>query len=377
MERDLDLLSKLVGIDTNCNEQKNYDQIALILKEALNDAGARTIIVHAKAKDGNSRPNVIGYFDNGKDDTLGINAHFDVVPATRQEWRRNPFELYISGDKAFGRGAADDKGNIVASLLAASGSRSRVNIELLYTCDEEVGSEYGLAWIMKNRRRLVRSNYAVVLDGRMRLIGGTSGVASGTITVRGKESHAGYPFLGRNAILSAMPFLQKLQEFEKVAGTKTSRYSGIYGKKINGRFSITTIKSGSGNNIIPGLLNAGFDMRSPPGYEIEKMSAEFKKYFNLWSKRFGVDASLDFVGLTPGYESNQNSKIMMKMMQITGMEKIYGAYGGDDGGYLSNAGIPTVSYGCLNASVHGPNEYVSIRELRKVKEVMTHLFEKF
>ena len=45
-------------------------------------------------------------------------AHFDVVPVNREEWETEPFELTIRGNRAYGRGSADDKGNVASIMLA-------------------------------------------------------------------------------------------------------------------------------------------------------------------------------------------------------------------------------------------------------------------
>lgn len=45
-------------------------------------------------------------------------AHFDVVPVNTEEWRFDPFKLTKAGDRVFGRGSADDKGNVAGVMLA-------------------------------------------------------------------------------------------------------------------------------------------------------------------------------------------------------------------------------------------------------------------
>ncbi|MCK4280146.1 MAG: M20/M25/M40 family metallo-hydrolase, partial [Candidatus Thorarchaeota archaeon] len=45
-------------------------------------------------------------------------AHHDVVPVG-DAWDSDPFKLKVEGDRAYGRGTCDDKGNIVSMLLLA------------------------------------------------------------------------------------------------------------------------------------------------------------------------------------------------------------------------------------------------------------------
>lgn len=377
MEHDLTFLRELVEIDTNVVDRKGYTEMAALLKERLHAIGAKVRIVNAKADDGKPRPNVIGYIDNGENETLSINAHYDVVPVVGQVWKHDPFTLRVVDDRAFGRGTNDDKGNIVASYLAAAAAKAEVNIELIYGCDEEVGSVHGIGWVMHHHRKDIKGDNAIVLDSSMSIIVACSGVALGTIKVKGKETHAGYPFLGKNAIAISLPFLEKIQRFDGKAAHHVSIYHGPYRRKIEGRFNLTVLNSGFKENIIPGELTAKFDLRSPPGMHIDRLAEEFKDYFNECRSKSGLDASIEFTTLHGGYETKPSTRIVQKLMKASGDTKAIAAYGGDDGIYFSRAGIPVVAYGCGNESRHLTNEYVSIRQMRHVRDTLIRLLEDF
>jgi acetylornithine deacetylase len=36
-----------------------------------------------------------------------VGSHLDVVPANPADWERDPFQLFIEGDKLYGRGTTD------------------------------------------------------------------------------------------------------------------------------------------------------------------------------------------------------------------------------------------------------------------------------
>ncbi|MEG0076296.1 dipeptidase PepV [Anaerorhabdus sp.] len=62
--------------------------------------------------------NYIGYAEMGEGkDLIGILAHLDVVPAG-EGWNTDPFDMVIKDGKAYGRGTTDDKGAVVASMIA-------------------------------------------------------------------------------------------------------------------------------------------------------------------------------------------------------------------------------------------------------------------
>ncbi len=84
-------------------------------------------------------------------------AHQDVVPiapGTEQNWQHEPFSGDIADGFVWGRGAWDDKSNLLAVLeavekLAASGAQPKRTIYLASGHDEEVGGPRGATAIAK------------------------------------------------------------------------------------------------------------------------------------------------------------------------------------------------------------------------------------
>jgi carboxypeptidase PM20D1 len=80
-------------------------------------------------------------------------AHQDVVPVepgTENRWTEPPFAGRIAGGYVWGRGAMDDKGNLMAVLeaverLVAEGVTPRRTVYLAFGHDEEVGGRHGAA----------------------------------------------------------------------------------------------------------------------------------------------------------------------------------------------------------------------------------------
>jgi acetylornithine deacetylase/succinyl-diaminopimelate desuccinylase-like protein len=100
--------------------------------------------------------------------TLLIYGHYDVQPVDPiGEWRFPPFEPTIRGDDLFGRGACDDKGQMLAHVKAVAAyletARSLpVNVKCLFEGEEEIGSPHLAAFIARNRDRLAAD--AVVMS---------------------------------------------------------------------------------------------------------------------------------------------------------------------------------------------------------------------
>ena len=72
-----------------------------------------------------------------------VMAHIDVVPAG-EGWATDPFTMTIDGDRAFGRGVADDKGAAVVALHCLRALRdanvpAKRKLRVIFGCAEEIG----------------------------------------------------------------------------------------------------------------------------------------------------------------------------------------------------------------------------------------------
>ncbi len=78
--------------------------------------------------------------------TVLIYGHFDVQPVDPLElWTHPPFEPYVHDGRVYARGASDDKGNMLAPLLALealmrTGGTLPINVKVFFEGQEEIGS---------------------------------------------------------------------------------------------------------------------------------------------------------------------------------------------------------------------------------------------
>ena len=101
--------------------------------------------------------------------TVLVYGHHDVVPPGRPEkWATTPFDPVERGGRLYGRGAADDKGGImahvaaVASYLATSGALP-CNVKFLVEGEEEIGSGH-LASLLEAHAGLLKADVVVLSD---------------------------------------------------------------------------------------------------------------------------------------------------------------------------------------------------------------------
>lgn len=101
--------------------------------------------------------------------TVFLYAHHDVQPITHvEQWQGDPWNLTRRDGRLYARGAADDKGAIVAQLAAISAYLKTegdlpVNIKMLVEGEEEVGSKNLMGFFERHKSRL-KSDVIVVCD---------------------------------------------------------------------------------------------------------------------------------------------------------------------------------------------------------------------
>lgn len=92
--------------------------------------------------------------------TVLIYGHYDVQPAEPlDEWHSPPFDPVESRNNLYGRGASDDKGQLLAHIKALESClRTRgslpVNVKCLLEGEEEIGSSNFAPFLAENKRAL-------------------------------------------------------------------------------------------------------------------------------------------------------------------------------------------------------------------------------
>ena len=122
-------------------------------------AGAPSFLV-AQRHESNTAPTVLMY------------GHGDVVKGYDEQWRAglSPWQLTIEGERWYGRGSADNKGQhsinlaALASVLAVRGGRLGFNAKLLIEMGEEVGSP-GLNDVCEALKQELKADLFLSSDG--------------------------------------------------------------------------------------------------------------------------------------------------------------------------------------------------------------------
>ncbi len=379
-------LSRLIALDTDSERKTNYSECAGLVRDAARGLGLSAAIL-ADPKASPARPNAVAEYDCGAPTTIVIATHFDVVPPG-EGWTKNPFKMEVKGGKAFGRGASDDKGAIVASLLALKKAvekkSAKNNVIFVCACDEEVGGSdaYGLGYVARRLgKKLSKSAGAFVPDAGMDSVSfGSCGLVFGKMTVKGKPGHASVPFENKNPVDGLASLLVELRRFRAIREKTLSKFNSRLGKPMFGRFTVTMLSAGVKENVIPATATAKFDLRLNPEEKAAPAISSLEKFFQDACGRLGIDAELEITSANEGCFSDPDSPMVLatKRAAQKAFKKKFGlcvGFGGTDAPALVSLGVPTALFGPIanDCGYHGPDEFIRISDLEKMADLIYEL----
>ena len=157
---------KIPSISTLPDHAPDVRRAAEWLAESMRTAG----LEHVEVSETGGHPVVYGDWLHAEGaPTVLVYGHYDVQPVDPLDlWTSPPFEPVIEGDRMLARGAADDKGQVhahvmaAAALLAARGGYP-VNVRYVFEGEEESSSIHLDAWLTKHAERLA-ADVAVISD---------------------------------------------------------------------------------------------------------------------------------------------------------------------------------------------------------------------
>ncbi|MCT8174623.1 M20/M25/M40 family metallo-hydrolase [Variovorax sp. CY25R-8] len=254
----LDSLSQLVAIESGSRDLEGLEKISDLIAAKLKALGGEVELIDpsAEAYRMEDTPEKIGRvvrasFKGTGTKKIMLIAHMDTV-YTIGMLNKQPFR--VEGDKAYGLGIADDKQGVAVilhavAMLQALKFKEYGTLTVLINGDEEISSPGSRALLTRlggEHDAVLSFEGASVKDDKLSLA--TAGIASVTLNVSGKASHAGSaPELGVNALYELSHQILQMRDLSDPAT----------GLKMNWTIS----KSGSNRNVIPASATAGADVR--------------------------------------------------------------------------------------------------------------------
>ncbi|RDY69818.1 succinyl-diaminopimelate desuccinylase [Lysobacter soli] len=313
--------------------------------------------------------------------TLVLLGHTDVVPpGPRESWCSDPFAPEIRDGVLYGRGAADMKGSVAAFVVAledfvAAHPDHSGRVALLLTSDEEGDAVDGVRQVAETfRKRGERIDWCVTGEpSSMKTLGdllrvGRRGTLSATLNVIGVQGHVAYPDKARNPIHQAMPALAELAARRWDDGFETFPPTSL---------QISNIHSGTGaNNVIPGELQALFNLRFNPNWRAEQLERECEDVL----RRHGLEYTIRWHrGGEPFYtpEGPLRAAARSVLGRYCGGAPEESTGGGtSDARFIAPLGAQCIEIGPVNASIHKVDENVSVADLQRLPGLYRELIER-
>jgi glutamate carboxypeptidase len=254
----LETLKELVSIESGSRDLEGLEKISDLIAAKFKAMGGEVELVDtsAEAYRMEDTPEKIGravratFKGTGKKKIMLI-AHMDTV-YTVGMLDKQPFR--VEGDKAYGLGIADDKQGVAVithtvAMLQALKFKDYGTLTVLINGDEEISSPGSRALITRlggEHDAVLSFEGASVKEDKLSLA--TAGIASVSLNVTGKASHAGSaPELGVNALYELSHQILQMRDLSDPAT----------GLKMNWTIS----KSGTNRNVIPASATAAADVR--------------------------------------------------------------------------------------------------------------------
>lgn len=435
-ERFVEDLVRLVRQPSISATGEGIEECAEMVRELMEKTGLETKVL--VEEDGN--PVIYGEIKSAETDrTLLFYNHYDVQPPDPiEKWIYPPFSGRIENGKIYGRGASDNKGNLVSRLMAVEAflkvlGETPTNIKFVVEGEEEIGSPH-LAPLIKKHLNLFSADACVWEFGGINRRGnpclylGLKGVLSVELQVEGanRDVHsANAPLIPNPAwrliwalnkiknerdeiliegfyenveepsveeieSLKEIPFEE--EEEKKTLGLKEFLHNltGLEALKallFNPTCTVNGFHSGYGGpgtkTVLPCRAFAKMDFRLVPRQMPDEI---FEKLKNHLKKGGFGDIKVIKYGSTEPAKTPINHPFVHLVASVA--EKVYGKKAVI---YPTSAGsgpmhlfrnwikLPVVSAGCSypEAKAHAPNENLPIKLYLKGIEFMAFLIEEF
>ncbi|MDC0171234.1 M20/M25/M40 family metallo-hydrolase [Candidatus Nitrosopelagicus sp.] len=418
-------------------KNEGIEECSVLVSKILKKSGITSEILRLGK---NAAPLVYGEVKskNNPNATLLFYNHYDVQPVEPLElWDDPPFSGKIIGNKIFGRGASDDKGELITRIKAVESYLKTYgdvpcNIKFVIEGEEENGSENierylkkykkkfscdGVVWefgyvdqknrpiiglgmkgllyvelIVNESVRDVHSSFAVIIKNpAWRLVQALNTMRdeNGKILIKGW--HDDIKPLSKNDIklIKKEPF--DADGFKKEYGVKNfvGNKNALDAKKalVSGvTCNIAGIESGytgdGAKTVLPGSAKVKIDFRLVPNMDPKKLIKLLHRHLRV--NGFS-DISINVLNAEAAARTNPNEKIVNTVCEST--KKIFGDYVLN----ISNAGtgpmhafthilsVPCISVGAsyIFCRMHSPNEFAKIDLLHKTTKNICLLLKNF
>ncbi|PIX25428.1 MAG: peptidase M20 [Deltaproteobacteria bacterium CG_4_8_14_3_um_filter_45_9] len=380
----------------------NEEKVAYFLSHLLEEMGLDVVIEEVEP----GSPNIIAVLQGESNGPcLMFECHTDVVTeGDASEWKYGPYEGKLVGNRIYGRGACDTKGNLAAAIKAVqtisqSGIPFKGRILLGILVDEE--------GMMSGVKHFIRQGWANDVNAAIicepvdnHLCITQKGALRAELITSGKMSHGAMPLAGLNPIPPMISILEKLRQLEEEEIERLGKNTFLGYPSITPTVLQAPVKGEPQLNVVPYQCRVLLDIRTVPGQshealkkQIEDIVKEEERSVNAsldsgplkemretlekgLSKGISFQSTLDVFEDRPWTKTSQEERIVQAVSKairsMTGKGPAYGGVlGATDGTFLSAwAGIPIVTIGAGEWMIpHQKDEWVSVEDLELTAKI--------
>jgi acetylornithine deacetylase/succinyl-diaminopimelate desuccinylase-like protein len=409
--------------------QQAGEWVCRLIREAGGDSGLL---------DWNGQPLALGELPASRDadraPTVLCYGHFDVQPADPLPlWESDPFTPEIRGEYLYGRGVADDKGQLYMMLAAARelARAGTLPVNVRFACDgeEETGGHSIVEYLESDARG---ADAAVIFDSGMIRRGlpafnvATRGLVYFHVTLRTGERDLHSGLYGGAALNAAHALIETLGKMIATDGRLAEPLrQGIIAPtaaELEGwrslpagadeladqgampadpraaedfylrtfaepALDVNGVHSGSPHvqkTVLPIEADANVSIRLAPGQQVEQIATAFEELLRAGAPA-GARVSVDLLSAAPAGVVSPDSRAVQ--LGLTAFERVVGVRPAliRSGGTLpivaalADKGIPTIitGFSLPDAAIHSPNERLLAEYVPLGTAAARALFEEF
>ncbi|QOR66381.1 M20 family metallopeptidase [Cytobacillus suaedae] len=352
-EEMLQLIEKLVNIDSGSHDKEGVDRVGAILKEKYEEIG---FVVEVREEEQHGNHLVIQHKE-AVDPKIILVAHMDTV-FPKGTVAKRPFS--IEGDRAYGPGVVDMKSSQVELLyalkaLVTTGTPGYENVQIIINSDEEIGSPTSRELIEEKSQG---KEYALIVEPARKdgsLVSSRRGGGRYKLVVKGKAAHSGIePQKGRSAI-------------EELAH-KIIQLHGLTDHEKGISVNVGLIEGGSSVNTVSPRAVAHVDIRISDMEQAKILQQKIDEICST-TEVSGTEVTMRGKISRPPMEKTEQSESLLQVIQEVGKEigidvQDTSTGGGSDASFTAANGVATVDgMGPVGGNAHSEDEYLEIPTL--------------
>ena len=418
-------------------KNEGIEECAILVKKMLVKSGISAEILRLKK---GVAPLVYGEIKSKKNNskTLMFYNHYDVQPAEPLElWDDPPFSGKLKGNKIFGRGSADDKGELITRIKAVEAYLKTTgdvpcNIKFVIEGEEETGSAHIDEYLKKYKKKFacdgVIWEFGYVDSKNRPIVGlGMKGLLFVELSVREsiRDAHSSLAVLIKNPawrLIEAVKTLRNsegkilIKDWYKDVKSFTKKELEVIAKEPFDEISFKKefgIKSFVGNKkgldvkkalvggdtcniagfvsgytgdgaktVLPGDALVKIDFRLVPNMDPKKQTQRLQQH--LKSHGFS-DVKIKVYHGEAAARTSLDDPFVLQVKSAadesfgTSIINVSNAGTGPMYSFVDNLGAPCISIGStyLFARIHSPNEFARVDLLKKTTKCICLIMDKF